>query len=190
MIWTTSTKTLTLLSAFVMQDFVSSFAPQNTAFKEKRFFHTQLHQIEDSNSEGLKGNAKSRDPRNSEFFELEQLSESTSRRERLAKERLGKERFVKYGNEMWDLNDRIEHLSQELIDTLSEGGGDQSRAIREKLREEEQRDPNIVYGLELEAMERALGEEDLESAQVHRQLALDAREHLAQYNYQGLWIGK
>ena len=47
-----------------------------------------------------------------------------------------------------------------------------------------------MYGLELEAMERALDEEDLDLAQVHRELALDAREHLAQYNYQGLWIGK
>jgi hypothetical protein len=102
---------------------------------------------------------------------------------------MGKKRFVKYGNELWDLNDEIEHLSQGLVESLAEGG-EHSQMIREKLREAEYRDPNIVYSLELEAMERALDKEDIEKGQVHRELALDAREHLAQYNYQGLWIGK
>ena len=187
---TSATKTFILI-AFLIQDSVLSFAPQNPTLQKRRFLQTKLNQQEESNTEDLRQNANigSHDPRKSEFFELGELSESSTRRKRIEKEIMGKKRFVKYGNELWDLNDEIEHLSQGLVESLAEGG-EHSQMIREKLREAEYRDPNIVYSLELEAMERALDKEDIEKGQVHRELALDAREHLAQYNYQGLWIGK
>ena len=178
---------LLMLLSFLLQRSIVSFAPHHTTTYRRPYVQTLIHQW-DSNNEDVKVN--NQDPRKSEFSALGNLPQSSKRKLRIEKEMRAKERFVTYGNEMWDLNDRIKQLSQALLDSIAEKGGENSDEIRERLREQEQSDPNIVYGLELEKMERALESEDLEEAQVHRELALEAREHLAQYNYQGLWIGK
>jgi len=68
--------------------------------------------------------------------------------------------------------------------------GEDERSIREQIRQLEQKDANIVYGLELDRMDEAIDEGRMEDAEEHSKRAMNAKSHLVQFNFEGLWIGK
>jgi hypothetical protein len=142
-----------------------------------------------------KENDDSEDPRRPEFDIL--LDEPTLSQEqknvrklRLQREEDIQNSFVPYGNELWTLRQEICKLSEKLIEDLSAKGGYESRSIRAKLRELEARDANVVYGLELDRMDEAIDGKRFQDAEKHREMARKARSHLAQFNLEGLWVGK
>jgi hypothetical protein len=54
----------------------------------------------------------------------------------------------------------------------------------------EQRDPELVYKMELEAMHDAEEAEDIADEIEHKENALNARTCLPHFNLEGLWVGK
>jgi hypothetical protein len=134
------------------------------------------------------------DPRKPEFDICQDKPTMSPEQRHVRKLRLEREEdvqktFVPYGNELWALRQDICKLSEKLIEDLSSMGGN-SRNIRAKLQALEARDANIVYGLELDRMEEAMNEERFQEAEKHRELAQSARSHLAQFDLEGLWVGK
>jgi len=79
-------------------------------------------------------------------------------------------------------------LKQKIVDLVSSGVD--IEGLKNQLRQTESRDPNHVYGSEIEAMEKSLHEGRIEEARIHRQEAISARNCLPQFNFEGLWIGK
>ena len=47
-----------------------------------------------------------------------------------------------------------------------------------------------VYALEKERLEKALQEDRLDDAKIHKEKALMARKVLPHFNLHGLWVGK
>jgi hypothetical protein len=80
----------------------------------------------------------------------------------------------------------MERLSGELLNSK----GTPERAIRDSLYELEQKDPEIVYKVELDYMTEAEQDGRLEDAERHRETAMAARSCLPQFNLEGLWVGK
>mmetsp|Transcript_13603 Transcript_13603/g.25555 ORF Transcript_13603/g.25555 Transcript_13603/m.25555 type:complete len:266 (+) Transcript_13603:456-1253(+) len=135
------------------------------------------------------------DPRRPEFDIFQDTpsmsqEQSNVRKLRLERENVIENSFVPYGNELWALHRDIYQLSEKLIEDLSSNGGAESRNIRTKLRELEAKDANIVYGMELDRMDEAIGKERFKDAKKHGEMARRARSHLAQFNLEGLWVGK
>lgn len=117
-----------------------------------------------------------------------QAEQNDLRKLRIAQEKQNQETFTAYGNDLWDLRSQLDALSKKLVNTMASGGD--TKHIRQQLRELEGKDGNLVYGLELDRMDQALDEGRVEDAAGHRDKALNARSHLAQFNLEGLWIGK
>lgn len=124
-------------------------------------------------------------PRKAEF-EID--AESNLRKRRMEEEKKNQESFAPYGNDLWDLRTQLDVLSKELVEKMASGGD--TKAIREQLRMLEQKDANVVYGLELDRMDKAFEEGRINDAAKHSENAKDARNHLAQFDFEGLWIGK
>jgi len=128
------------------------------------------------------------DPRESEFSSLEPREENNLRKSRQEREKLDQGRFAGYGNDLWGLRSTIDDLNRKLIDSITSGANVED--LKRSLQQAESRDPYLVYGMELEATERALQEGRIEEASLHRQEAMSARSCLPQFNFEGLWIGK
>lgn len=128
------------------------------------------------------------DPRESEFSSLEPREENNIRKSRQEREKLNQGRFADYGNDLWGLRSTIDDLSQKLVDSIA--GGADVEDLKRRLSQAESRDPYLVYGMELEATEKALQEGCIEEASKHRREAMSARSCLPQFNFDGLWIGK
>uniref|UniRef100_A0A7S3Q5B1 Uncharacterized protein n=1 Tax=Chaetoceros debilis TaxID=122233 RepID=A0A7S3Q5B1_9STRA len=164
---------------------VSSFAPQRCSnaiprrsFARRRIFEMHL-KIDDS----------SEDPRQLEF-DLSDLPQPTDiRKQRFLREEENRERYAQYGNDLWELRNLLKDLSKKLIDSIAIGA-DNVKEVRQEIWETEQKDANIVYGLELDAMDKALEEEREDDAREHRNNARNARDQLIYFNYEGLWVGK
>jgi hypothetical protein len=62
--------------------------------------------------------------------------------------------------------------------------------LRAKLREAESQDPELIYRLELEALQNAQREGRTKDAELHIQKAVAARSCLPLFNLEGLWVGK
>lgn len=125
-----------------------------------------------------------------EFLNLEPLPQSDARRERLDREEQNNINFAKYGNELWKLRANIQDLSVELVDAINKGKETVEYGIRRTLRRVEQRDPELVYKMELEAMHDAEQSEDIADEIHHKEQALNARTCLPHFNLEGLWVGK
>lgn len=125
-------------------------------------------------------------PRHTEFINLEPLSDSSQRRQRKERDSLLEERFAAYGDDLWKLRTDMERLSENLMNS----NGTPERAIQDSLYELEQRDPEIVYKVELEYVMQAEQDGRLEDAERHRETAMAARSCLPQFNLEGLWVGK
>lgn len=156
--------------------------------------------------------------RRMEFFELEPSIETARRKQRREREAFLHSKFAQ-GNELWNLRRDMDQLAWKLVhallkrksesatatDTQNSGSGSNNNAAaaakaaaeeeahtREQLRALEQRDPELVYGLEKAAFERANreGGHDSRAASIHRAKALAARSCLPHFNLEGLWVGK
>lgn len=137
----------------------------------------------------LKSDDSFEDPRQLEF-DLSDLPQPTEiRKQRFLREEENREKFAHYGNELWKLRNKLKDLSKKHIDGIAIGA-DYVNELRQEIREIEQKDANVVYGLELDAMDKALEEEREDDAREHRKKAKNAREQLIHFNYEGLWVGK
>lgn len=125
-----------------------------------------------------------------EFTNLEPLQETEERRRRIEEELENKERFVKFGDDLWNLRMKMEQYSSKLVAAITEGKESQEHSVREKLRDAESRDPELVYMLELAEQQRLEKEGRHEEAEKHKERALAARSCLPQFNLDGLWVGK
>lgn len=125
-----------------------------------------------------------------EFLNLEPLPKSDLRKERLEREEQNKADFATYGNDLWELRSNIDNLSDQLVDAISTGKDTIERKVRNTLHKEEQRDPELVYKMELEAMHDADEAEVIEDEIYHKDKALNARSCLPHFNLEGLWVGK
>lgn len=125
-----------------------------------------------------------------EFMNLEPLEETELRRQRIEQDNENKEKFVPFGDELWDLRTQLNNLSARLMSAITEGEPDVEEMTRERLREIEKLDPELVYMIELAELDQAAGEGRHEDAKKHQSKALAARSCLPQFNLEGLWIGK
>jgi hypothetical protein len=125
-----------------------------------------------------------------EFKDLEPLAETEARRTRIECDTKNKAQFETFGDRLWDLRTEAETLSRRLIDAI-EGGKDHIElSTREKLRDAESRDPELVYMLSVAELELAEKEGRFDDAQEHKGRAAAARSCLPQFNLNGLWVGK
>jgi len=125
-----------------------------------------------------------------EFADLGSLEESSERKFRLKQEREDKQRFMKYGDDLWNMREFMGTLSRKLLKSINEGDREQEREIREELRQVEHQDPDLVYKTELEKMQMAQREGREKDAMRHSMVASAARSSLPQFNLDGLWVGK
>lgn len=128
--------------------------------------------------------------REEEFLNLEPLKDSDARRQRKDKDTRNSVQFTKYGNDLWTLRSSMATLSSELISAITSGKREVANAIRKTLRKIESRDAELVYQLELEAMEKAKVKGEINASEQHKATALNARACLPQFNLEGLWVGK
>jgi hypothetical protein len=140
-------------------------------------------------SNNLAGEGESR-RRLAEFGNLEPLLQSSTRIERLEREKRNEDQFEKYGNDLWNLRSKIQDLSVKLLEAISENDRASEIEIRRDLRMAESRDPELVYKMQLEAMTEARQRGHTEDETSHKEQALNARSCLPQYNLEGLWVGK
>lgn len=125
-----------------------------------------------------------------EFKNLEPLEETEARRQRIDLDMKTKAQFEKFGDRLWDLRSEVETLSRRLIDAIEAGKDHIEISTREKLRDAESRDPELVYMLAVADLELADKEGRSVDAQVHKATASAARSCLPQFNLNGLWVGK
>lgn len=115
---------------------------------------------------------------------------SDIRRERLERESGTEGRFARHGDELWALRADMGRLSKELVDALTAGDRDRERSVRAQLLRAEKRDAELVYKLEMEALEKAEADGRMDDAIQHREEALLARSCVPHLNLEGLWVGK
>lgn len=108
----------------------------------------------------------------------------------MEQEELNSNKFVQYGDDLWELRKLVAKLSHKLVRAINGGLREQEGEIREQLRHVESQDPEFVYKMELAAMQYAKSEGRDQDARKHGQSAYAARSCLPQYNLDGLWVGK
>lgn len=123
-------------------------------------------------------------------FSVEPLPENDRRRARLARDSAKRRSFCEFGDELWSLRAAMDQLSLRLVDAIQAGQAELETHTREQLRDIEQRDPELVYMLELADARDAEREGRLKDAQEHGKRAADARSCLPHFNLEGLWVGK
>lgn len=129
------------------------------------------------------------DPRHHvEFTNLEPLPENDLRRERLARDSQLQSQFVNFGDELWNLRSQMDRLSARLAKSMQEGSAEKEEITRDKLRQAEQKDPELVYMLELADYHDAMAEGRVDDAALHQDRAQAARAVLPQFNLDGLWV--
>jgi len=161
---------------------------QHQQFPKVTLSTSRLHILNSADD----GYYEDKDPRRAEFdiFEDDPMTTELSaiRKERIKKEKDVQSTFVPYGNDLWNLRAKLISLSKKLMERLS--AGEDTKNTRKKLRELEVQDASTVYGLELDNINVAIDEGRFDDAEKHSARAADARSHLAQFNLEGLWVGK
>jgi len=159
--------------------------------------HVSSFSSDDMTSEGDQRRRRNRDVSDSEvdlrrieFSDLGSLEQSTERKQRIQQEQEDKQRFVGYGDELWNMRSFMGKLSRKLLKSINDGDREQEKDIREELCQIEHQDPDLVYTVELEKMQKALNEGRDDDARLHGMIASAARSNLPQYNLDGLWVGK
>jgi len=130
------------------------------------------------------------DSRNIEFSDLGSLKQSPERKRRIQQEQEDKQRFVSYGDDLWNMRTFMGRLSRKLLKSINRGDHETEKEIRNELRQIEHQDPDLVYKVELEKMQNARSEGRELDARRHSMIASAARSNLPQYNLDGLWVGK
>eukprot|EP00531_Pseudo-nitzschia_arenysensis_P012446 CAMPEP_0116139502 /NCGR_PEP_ID=MMETSP0329-20121206/13348_1 /TAXON_ID=697910 /ORGANISM="Pseudo-nitzschia arenysensis, Strain B593" /LENGTH=398 /DNA_ID=CAMNT_0003634553 /DNA_START=184 /DNA_END=1380 /DNA_ORIENTATION=+ len=125
-----------------------------------------------------------------EFADLGPLEESSERKRRRQQEEEDRQRFIKYGDDLWNMRDFMGKLSRKLLKSINEGDREREEEIREELRQIEHQDPDLVYKIELEKLQQAKSEGRDKDAMKHSMVASAARSCLPQFNLDGLWVGK
>lgn len=125
-----------------------------------------------------------------EFANLGSLEQSSERKRRIKQEQEDKQRFVSYGDDLWNMRSFMGKLSRKLLKSINDGDREKEEEIREELRQIEHQDPDLVYKVELEKMQKARSEGRENDAKRHSMIASAARSNLPQYNLDGLWVGK
>jgi len=128
--------------------------------------------------------------RHIEFADLGSLEQSSERKKRIQQEQEDKQRFVSYGDDLWNMREFMGKLSRKLLKSINHGDREKEEEIREELRQIEHQDPDLVYKLELEKLHKATSEGREDDARRHSMVASAARSNLPQYNLEGLWVGK
>ncbi len=180
------------------------------------FFHSENDSNSNSNESGKNDDNEKKLQKNSHEeekgrrqseFNIEDAMENLnmqSYQKRLKQEKELLNSFATYGNELWQLRSTLVHLSKQLIQSIANNGssdGSNSKSssinsvvsedeLREMIREVELKDPEYVYALEKERLEKAIKELRMEDALKHKKRANAARSVLPQFNLHGLWIGK
>lgn len=127
--------------------------------------------------------------RMTEFLNLDPIPETNLRKQRKERDSQTKSKFAAFGDQLWDLRTAMSTLGEELMHAISVGK-DEAGYIRDQLRECENRDPELVYRVQLEEAMAAEVEGRMEHAKKHKDAALAARSCLPQFNLEGLWVGK
>jgi hypothetical protein len=130
------------------------------------------------------------DRRLMEFTNLEPLDEPETRRKRREEDERRRSKYVSFGDDLWDLRQKMDKLSLKLLDAINEGEGEVEHRAREKLRKIEAKDAELVYMLELADCDAATEDGRKEDAAMHQERAMEARSMLPQFNLEGLWVGK
>lgn len=125
-----------------------------------------------------------------EFQDLEPVVESDARRKRKKQDKRLRGQYAKHGDDLWALRKLLEELSQKLVKAINNESHEKEQSIREKIRQLEAQDPELVYKMELMKMNKARIEDREEDAAEHSKNAMDARSQLPHYNLEGLWVGK
>jgi hypothetical protein len=167
--------------------FVTAFA-----FLPTRYIKISTRLFDTDHPAGSQNEGRDNRRHLAEFLNLEPLPESEARRERLDREKQNEYQYAKYGNDLWDLRATIQDLSVQLVEAIDTDGKETmiEQEIRKNLRQAERRDPELVYRMELEAMQEAARENRDEDVIYHKDRALNARSCLDHFNLEGLWVGK
>ena len=129
--------------------------------------------------------------RSSPFSEARTSSEelSETRRLRLQKEASVKSKFVT-GDDLIRLRQHALSLRDELKQARKLGATLRVRELERSILKVQQVDAEFVYAVSLERMHAAEADGRSEDAAKIRDQAMEARSALAQYNLDGLWVGK
>jgi hypothetical protein len=122
---------------------------------------------------------------------------SAARRSRWAREAAARSKFAG-GDELHEMRARAAELGRELAeDAARRSSPPSSSAAAAAVREREaemadmnDRDPDFVYAMSRELMERAMHEGDDASTAEYRRKMEDAGSCMPQLNLHGLWVGK
>lgn len=166
-------------------------APQQRMYPSA--LHVSSFSSDGMSSEGDKKRRPSNEDTNSrhiEFADLGAAEQSSERKRRMQQEAEDKQRFVKYGDDLWNLREFMDKLSRKLLKSINTGDREQEQEIRKELRQVEHQDPDLVYRHELEELRKAKTEGRDDDAIRHSITASAARSNLPQYNLEGLWVGK
>lgn len=179
---------LALIGSLLNVDCFQLTPSGNSIFQKAAFTRTSLHLLPfDKSSSSPDGE---RERRTMEFLNLGPYAESEARKARMERDNEAKEQFAKYGDELWTLRKKIQKLGENLKAVMHGGSAEEGERLRYELRRAEQRDPELIYELELLEMELAYREGDSEKVKEAGFRAMSARNRLPQYNLEGLWVGK
>jgi hypothetical protein len=128
--------------------------------------------------------------RHIEFADLGSIEQSSERKRRIQQEEEDKQRFLSYGDDLWNMRQFMGKLSRKLLKSINDGNREKEEELREELRQIEHQDPDLVYKIELEKLQKATIEGRDDDAMRHSIVASAARSNLPQYNLDGLWVGK
>jgi TolA-binding protein len=159
---------------------VSSFSPDENMSPD----------VSDADNKNLPHTHIQINSRQIEFTDLGSIQQSSERQQRIEQEQENRQRFMKYGDDLWELRESMEKLSVGLLEAIDSGEREKEEEIRQELRQIGKEDPDLVYKFELEQLQKALMEGRESDARIHSMLASAARSCLPQYNLDGLWVGK
>jgi hypothetical protein len=173
---------------------VSSFSPDEHMSTDgdhrSNRRETRDSDVSDSDNKNLPHAHIQRSSRQIEFTDLGSIKLSSERQQRIEQEQENRQRFMKYGDDLWKLRQFMDKLSVGLLQAINSGEREKEEEIRHELRQIEKQDPDLVYKVELEQLQKALMEGRESDARSHSMLASAARSCLPQYNLDGLWVGK
>jgi hypothetical protein len=173
---------------------VSSFSPDENMSPDgdhrSNRRETRDSDVSDADNKNLPHAHIQINSRQIEFTDLGSINQSSERQQRIEQEQENRQRFLKYGDDLWKLRQFMDKLSVGLLQAINDGEREKEEEIRHELRQIEKQDPDLVYKVELEQLQKALMEGRESDARCHSMLASAARSCLPQYNLDGLWVGK
>jgi len=186
---------LFILLAASSNAFCAVKGPGRSISSSKSSLHVSSYSSDEMSPEGdhLRGRKSGNsdvNARHIEFADLGSLEQSLERKQRIQQEQEDKQRFVSYGDDLWNMREFMGKLSRKLLKSINHGDREKEEEIRKELRQIEHQDPDLVYKVELEKLHKASSEGRENDARRHSMVASAARSVLPQFNLDGLWVGK